>query len=329
MKNTGFCSVIIPTIGRDTLDRAVLSVLGQDFPKSGFEVIVVNDSGSALTSRDWHSASQVRILNTYRRERSFARNCGAAIAKGDYLAFLDDDDWLLPGAIDSFRELANRHPNADWLYGGIRIVDENNHCLAELNSGLQGNCLAQIVGGAWAPIQASLVKSQAFFEVGGFNPKIIGTEDEDLCRRIAYHGEFGNTTAVIACLFRGQDWATSTNYLRAPGDTRYSRDLVLSAPGAFSRLLRSSPNSYWSGRICRVYMSTVGWNLKHSKPLTALSRALFGSAAFIGSGLRVLSPDFWRGFKASHAPGTLHFVMQDYENRKQQETCCVLEEGEA
>jgi hypothetical protein len=43
-------------------------------------------------------------------------------------------------------------------------------------------------------------------------------------------------------------------------------------------------------------------------------QGLFCSAAFIGAGLRVLSPDFWKGLKADHAPGTLHFVMQDYEN---------------
>jgi glycosyltransferase involved in cell wall biosynthesis len=314
MKNNKFCSIIIPTIGRDTLDRTVLSVIDQDFPKSDFEVIVVNDSGSALPTRAWQSASQVRMLNTNRRERSFARNSGAAVASGDYLAFLDDDDWLLPGAINSFRELANRHPNADWLYGGIRVVDEHGHCLAELNSGLEGNCFAQILGGAWTPIQASMIKSTAFFLVGGFNPKITATEDEDLCRRLAYQGEFANTSDVVACLFRGQTWNTSTDYLRAPRDTKYSRDLLLAAPGAFSRLMRSSPDSYWSGRVCRVYLSTVGWNLKNSKYTTAISRALFCSAAFIGAGLRVLSPHFWKGLTADHVPGTLHFVMQAYEN---------------
>jgi glycosyltransferase involved in cell wall biosynthesis len=323
MKNNKFCAIIIPTIGRDTLDRAVLSVIDQDFPKSDFEVIVVNDSGSALPTRAWQSVSQVRMLNTNRRERSFARNSGAAVASGTYLAFLDDDDWLLPGAINSFRELANRHPNADWLYGGIHVVDEHGHCLAELNSGLEGNCFAQIVGGAWAPIQASLIKSKAFFQVGGFNPQIIVNEDEDLCRKIALHGKFANTPDNVACLFRGQTWNTSSKYLVAPEYIKYSRDQILAAPGAFNRLMRSSPDSYWSGRICRVYLSTVGWNLKNNKYTTAISRALFCSAAFIGAGLRVLSPHFWRGLTADHVPGTLHFVMQAYENSHPHQATCI------
>ena len=314
-----FCSVIIPTIGRETLDRALCSVLEQDFEPFRYEIVIVNDSWSALPYREWHASPQVRILNTYRRERSFARNSGAAIANGEYLIFLDDDDWLLPGALQSFWKLAHRHPEAVWLYGGIRIVDENDQCIAERNSRLEGNCFAQILGGAWTPIQASMIKSQAFFQVGGFNPKIIGTEDEDLCRRLAYQGEFANTPEVVACLFRGQTWSTSTNYLRAPGDTKYSRDFVLSEPGAFSRLFQSSPESYWSGRICRVYLSTMAWNLTRKKLTIAISRLLYCLAALIRSGARVFSPNFWKGFRDHHAPGALHFIIQDYENNKTNE----------
>jgi glycosyltransferase involved in cell wall biosynthesis len=117
---------------------------------------VVNDSGKPLLNSEWQNAHNVTILNTNRRECSFARNSGAAIAKGNYLAFLDDDDWLLPGALHEFMELTSQKPESVWLYGGIRIVDEMGKTLAEMNSGLHGNCFAQIMGGGWALIQASL-----------------------------------------------------------------------------------------------------------------------------------------------------------------------------
>jgi hypothetical protein len=77
---------------------------------------------------------------------------------------LDDDDWLLPGALNTFCELASQKNESVWLYGGIRIVDESGETLAEMNSGLQGNCFAQIMGGAWAPIQASLIRTETFFQ---------------------------------------------------------------------------------------------------------------------------------------------------------------------
>ena len=309
-------SYIIPTIGRESLVTAVKSVLNQKLYSANFEVIVVNDSGTPLQKEDWQDSLQVSIINTNRSERSFARNTGAAVARGKYLAFLDDDDWILPGALENFLQLANRYPDAVWLYGGIRIVDEQIDILGEINSGLNGNCFAQIMGGAWAPIQASLIKAEAFFEIGGFNPLICGTEDEDLCRRAAYHGEFANTKDVVACLFRGDSWNTSTNYMRAPEDVKYSRDLILSKPNTFQRLRISAGSSYWHGRISRVYLSTVIWNLRQNRLFTSLGRAFYSLLFFFLSSRHTLFKEFWEGFRADHVPDTLHFVMKNFEQKK-------------
>lgn len=310
-----FFSYIIPTIGRSSLEIAVQSVLTQQCSQAKFEVIVVNDSGKPLPAADWHTLPGVSIINTNKSERSFARNSGAAVARGRYLAFLDDDDWLLPGALESFWHLSLRNPEALWLYGGVRIVDENHSTLAEINSGLSGSCFAQIMGGAWAPIQSSMVRARAFFEIGGFNPLICGTEDEDLCRRTAFHGEFANTSRTVACLYRGQVWSTSTNYLRAPEDTKYSRDLILSKPKVFSRLMSSAGSSYWHGRILRVYLSTISWNLRKRRFFKALSRTLYSLAAFFMSAHHVFSAGYWQGVRADHVPQSLHFVIKNYERR--------------
>ena len=308
-------SYIIPTIGRESLDVAVKSVLHQKVSNVNFEVIVVNDSGSPLQKVDWHDEPQVSIINTNKSERSFARNSGAAVAKGKYLAFLDDDDWILPGALESFLQLANQNPDAVWLYGGIRIVDEQINTLAEINSGLNGNCFAQIMGGAWAPIQSSLIQAHTFFEIGGFNARICGTEDEDLCRRAAYHGDFANTSDMIACLFRGQTWDTSTNYLRASEDVKYSRDLILAKPHTFQRLRKSAKSNYWRGRILRVYLSTIIWNLKRRQFFTSLSRMLYSLFLLLLSFTHLFSREYWAGVKADHVPETLHFVIKEYEKK--------------
>jgi len=57
------------------------------FTADDFEVIIVNDSGQPLPEADWQKSKRVRIINTNRRERSVARNAGAAIARGRYLHF--------------------------------------------------------------------------------------------------------------------------------------------------------------------------------------------------------------------------------------------------
>lgn len=105
-----------------------------------------------------------------RRERSIARNTGAAVSRGRYLHFLVDDDWLLPEALAELRTLARQSREAAWLYGGLRVVDETGRILGEANSGLNGNCLAQIVGGAWAPLQATLIRTDVFFREGSSIP---------------------------------------------------------------------------------------------------------------------------------------------------------------
>jgi glycosyltransferase involved in cell wall biosynthesis len=307
-----FCSVVIPTIGRPTLARAVSSVFAQTTDPMDVEAVVVNDSGVPLADTSWIVEGRTRVITTTRRERSVARNAGAAMARGRYLCFLDDDDWLLPEAWEHFRRLAQDSGSAAWLYGGIRVVDGTGQVLGEANSGLSGNCVAQVVGGAWVPLQASLVRADLFFQVGGFNPFICGTEDLDLCRRIALIGEFANTPATVGCLFRGDTWQTSTDYGRAADDTRRSRDGIFDEPGALSRAVKSakaaSDSAYWFGRLSRAYFSTVHFNLQQKHFFTATSRALSASAVACMAGRRAFSSRYWQGLRAHHVPGSLHFI---------------------
>ena len=60
-------STIIPTIGRETLTRAVKSVLDQQLTSAEFEVIVVNDSGVTLPVASWHNAPALQITKSAHR----------------------------------------------------------------------------------------------------------------------------------------------------------------------------------------------------------------------------------------------------------------------
>lgn len=97
-------SVIIPTWNRpDELVRCLRSFESLKYPSRDWELIVVNDGGdrsfSAITS-DIKKSLPVRFVDIEHRGVSAARNFGAKLARGDYLAFTDDDcrveqDWLL------------------------------------------------------------------------------------------------------------------------------------------------------------------------------------------------------------------------------------------
>ena len=285
-----FSSTIIPTIGRPSLSRAVESVLAQAGEQ--IEVIVVNDSGKPLPPATWQQSEMVRIIPTNRRERSVARNTGAAAAKGRFLHFLDDDDWLAPGAFQHLQALSRRSP-AKWLYGDSQLVNAQNEGLVRLTHQLKGNCMIQVMAGEWIPLQSSLIDAATFFAVGGFNPLIAGPEDIDLLRRIALVADLDEIREVIAHIVR-DELGTSTDYADHPEQSRWAREKILNSTAVFSRMNASANNAYWRGRLMRVYLTSMVWNLKKRRILDAASRAVFSLLSLMVSGYHVFLPDYWR-----------------------------------
>ncbi|MBE2199770.1 MAG: glycosyltransferase family 2 protein [Anaerolinea sp.] len=303
-----FCSTIIPTIGRLSLSRTVTSILQQSLPDGGsFEVIVVNDSGAPLPPADWQQSPQVRLIHTNRRERSMARNTGAAAANGRFLHFIDDDDWLEPGALQHFWHLA-QHSDAAWLYGSSQLVDRQARPLIQLHHQISGNCFLQAMAGEWIPLQASFIKSEVFFASGGFNPLLSGPEDIDLLRRIALRHELAGTGNVVANIVRGEV-GSATDYDRHPEQSRWAREQILDESGAFARMRQSSclqtgDVPAWRGRVARIYFTSTIWNLQRRRFWIALSRAAWGLVAFVQTGPHLFSGVFWRAFSRPYASDT-------------------------
>jgi len=289
-----FSSTVIPTIGRRSLARSVESVLSQDVRPEEFEVIVVNDSGRPLVSEEWQRSDRVQILHTNRHERSVARNTGAAFAHGTYLHFLDDDDWMLPGAFKELWAIA-RATNAPWVYGITRFVDREGKLLSESHIDVSGNGLVQVMAtGAWLPIQASLIKAQCFIEVGGFDHRLAICEDKDIGRRIALMGNFAHIKIPVACILI--DRATSTSpYDKYLYYNQLSRDNVLSKKGSFARMRASATSSYWRGRLVRIYLAVMVWNLQKGKLLKAMRWASEIVMGFFLSLPFLFSLDFLQG----------------------------------
>ena len=303
-----FISTIIPTIGRTTLSRAVHSVLEQGLQGEECEVVVVNDSGSDLPKEDWQKHPQVRMISTNRLNRSIARNTGAAIATGQYLHFLDDDDWMLPGAFDAFWR-ATRNGSAAWFHGGFRMVDNSGAKIADVFPDEIGNCLINLISWEWLPLQASIVDADAFFKVGGFamlESLNGGFEDIHLTRQIARKYEFLNVPKLVACI-RSGDRGSTTNYVDMFIQNRQSREKILESPSSYQRLLssaRDNPtrNGYWHGKVVYYILISAVRNFRARRLFTAGSRMLFALMSLLGAGRYLFQAEFWHGATKPHFP---------------------------
>jgi glycosyltransferase involved in cell wall biosynthesis len=304
-----FCSVIIPTVGRSSLARTVESVLQQEFPGGDFEILVMNDSGTSLPAADWQTSTRVRIIDTNRRERSVARNTGAAIAKGKYLHFLDDDDWLAPGAFQHLWTLSCS-TDAKWLYGITELVDRENKPLIQLRHGLQGNCFAQVMAGEWIPLQSSWIERKTFLQIGGFNPLLTGPEDIDLLRRILLEEEISETANLVSHVTMGGNGST-TDYAHHPQASRRAREHILDEAKSWRRMRVSADGPFWKGRVLRIYLTSIVWNLQQRRLLTAASRAAASLVSMAVAGRDIFSGKFWQAVSQPYASITFERGIQD------------------
>ena len=111
-------SVIIPAFNSEaTLARALDSVLGQTAP--AHEIIVVDDGSQDGTADVAASFEGVRLLRQENRGVSAARNRGVEEASGDWVAFLDADDYYYPWRLEETIKAVAKVPGADFVTGNF------------------------------------------------------------------------------------------------------------------------------------------------------------------------------------------------------------------
>ena len=103
-------SVIIPIYNADKyIGRCLESVIGQDY--SNLEIILVDDGstdGSAAICDSWKAIypNKIKVIRQHNQGASIARKIGIAAAAGDFLTFVDSDDYVLPNYVSALYHAA-------------------------------------------------------------------------------------------------------------------------------------------------------------------------------------------------------------------------------
>ena len=114
--------IIVPAYNVEKyISRCVSSVLEQE-TKHSFRLIVIDDGSTDATGSILDSFQGLTVIHQENRGFSGARNRGLELANADYLMFLDSDDCLCPGAIESLMDAA-KDQGADIAEGGYSEVD--------------------------------------------------------------------------------------------------------------------------------------------------------------------------------------------------------------
>lgn len=118
-------SVVIPVYkAEQTLDRCLNSVLSQDI--DDMEVIVVDDGSPdncpEMCDRWAQQDSRVHVIHKQNGGLSDARNVGIEAAKGDYITFVDSDDYLAEGIYNKMLGIIGKNPDIDIMEFSIKCI---------------------------------------------------------------------------------------------------------------------------------------------------------------------------------------------------------------
>jgi len=208
MTDTPNFSIVIPTYNRPAQLAVCLQACARlDYPRDRFEVIVVDDGGTTpldeIVTR-FHGMLTLKLLRQENTGPAAARNRGASEARGEFLAFTDDDCSPAPKWLQALTAQFVASP--DCAVGG--------QTLNALPHNLYSTASQLLIASRFFPSSNLAFPTKEFRAIGGFDvtyPR-AAAEDRELCDRWLHHG-YRMIYAAEAMVYHAHD-LTFRTFLR-------------------------------------------------------------------------------------------------------------------
>ena len=185
-------SIIICSYNRASyISDALTSLYSQSAELASFEVIIVDNNSTDNTTevftqwRALHTHGSFIYLTESKQGASYARNTGAAIAKGEWVCFMDDDAVATPNYVENILKHTHKQPEIVGFGGRIipKYIPAEPKWMSYYVSSLVGNFDYAPTACAFEhgkyPLESNMiVKKSIYDKIGGFNsdlPGVVGT----------------------------------------------------------------------------------------------------------------------------------------------------------
>lgn len=281
-------TTIIPAFNAgESLQRAVQSVLDQAIDRA--EIIIVNDGSTDATGPVAEAIAlkddRVWVIHQENSGVAAARNAGIEVARGDYLHFLDADDWMLPGGL---QVLINEctSPDAPGAAGNCELFDEHcNPLHSQTGHGLGAAShtitITDLLERNRFQPAAAIVKRTLLANLR-FDPQYSQAEDWDFWLRLAERGVQWRTTHQAVAAYRLRQGGLSRSFAMMASS---SRRIIESA---FERCRRHCTHIVPASSLRRENLQNV---LRRSAVMQATACAWPGGESGLEAAVTILTCD--------------------------------------
>ncbi len=204
-------SVIIPTYNREQfIVRAINSVLSQIY--RDFEIIIVDD-GSTDHTKNILDQFNGKIKYIYQDNQgvSAARNRGIQESSGQYIAFLDSDDYWVPEKLTLQVDVLEKNPHIGIVYARMPILNEKGEKVGLKPARISGKNFKELME-VWGDLPTSTVmtRKECFNKAGMFDASLPPMEDIDMWIRISrFYDLYEIENKVLAYYHRHSEQITA------------------------------------------------------------------------------------------------------------------------